>query len=69
MSKPDASGTANTIQSRNVTLMLLDTAAIAIAFGPVPIGVAMPPKFAPMAMPISVARRKRSFFGTPTKSG
>ena len=67
--RPNARGSANTIQSRKVTHTLLDTAAIAIAFGPVPMGVAMPPKLAPMAIPMSVARRKRLALGVPSNNG
>lgn len=50
-------GNANAIQLRNETGCTEEIEAIAMAFGPVPIGVAMPPKSAPKATAKSSARR------------
>ena len=48
-SMPSVSGTAKAIHPRKVIRASGVAAAIAIAFGPVPIGVAMPPTLAPAA--------------------
>ena len=66
---PKVKGKAKIIQPVNVITLVDEIAAMAIAFGPVPIGVAMPPKFAPIAIPINRARRKRLLLETSAKSG
>ncbi len=53
------SGNANAIQLRKDIGWTGEIAAIAIAFDPVPIGVAMPPMLAPRATPIRRVRRRR----------
>ena len=62
-------GNANNIQPMNVIGPVSASEAIATALGPVPIGVAIPPRSAPSATPTSNTLRSRSLSSRLLKAG